>query len=73
MPIRKRLAEDLFITTSLRSDKGRQVLRDPITLYLSESEVECRPGLEPKMCGSKGQCRQDRFVPLPLPVYVSKR
>jgi hypothetical protein len=73
MPIRKRLAEDLFITTPLRSAKGRQVLRDLITLYQSESEVECRPGLEPEMCGCKGQCKQDKFVPLSLPVLMNRR
>ncbi|KAI0029622.1 hypothetical protein K488DRAFT_56022 [Vararia minispora EC-137] len=50
MPIRSRLAEDLFSVTSIRSPAGRAVLRDLIELYQSDFEVRHRPGLEPERC-----------------------
>jgi hypothetical protein len=50
MPVRQRLAESLFTVASIRSEAGRAVLEDLITLYRSEFEVEHRPGLRPKQC-----------------------
>jgi hypothetical protein len=50
VPVRRRLASDLFIAAPIRSDKGRAVLRDMIELYRQETEVAFRPGLEPEKC-----------------------
>jgi hypothetical protein len=46
MPARHRLAVGLFVIASLRSEEGRAVLRDMITLCQQKAEVEFRPGLE---------------------------
>ncbi|KAG6901097.1 hypothetical protein C0995_000798 [Termitomyces sp. Mi166 len=47
---RDRLAHNLLLTAPIRSDVGRAVLSDLITLYSQTSEVEARPGLEPERC-----------------------
>jgi hypothetical protein len=50
MPERDRLANNMFVIAPIRSDMGRAVLRDLITLYQQDTEVACRPGLEPERC-----------------------
>jgi hypothetical protein len=50
MPVRQRLAENIFQEATLRSDLGRQVLADMIALCKQEHEIEVRPGLEPDKC-----------------------
>jgi len=50
MPVRKRLAVNMFMEDTLRSPTGLAVLRDMIGLYEQNSEVEFRPGLEPNKC-----------------------
>jgi len=49
-PVRHRLAEGLFAVAPLRNEMGRATLRDLITLYKSDFEVEHRLGLEPERC-----------------------
>jgi len=46
MPERDRLATNMFVIAPIRSNVGRAVLRNLITLYQQDSEVICRPGLE---------------------------
>ena len=50
MPVRRRLASDLFSAAPIRSDRGRAVLHDMIELYRQEIEVAFCPGLEPEKC-----------------------
>ena len=50
MPERDRLADSMFVIATIRSAVGRAVLRDLITLYQQNAEVEYRPGLEPSRC-----------------------
>ncbi|QKX61686.1 uncharacterized protein TRUGW13939_08841 [Talaromyces rugulosus] len=50
MPVRQRLADNIFQEATLRSDLGRQVLADMIALCKQEHEIEIRPGLEPGKC-----------------------
>jgi len=50
MPERDRLANNMFVVAPFRSDIGRAVLRDLITLYQQDTEVAYRPGLEPERC-----------------------
>lgn len=50
MPERDRLASSLLEITHLRSPAGIAALRDLVTLYLKETEIEIRPGLEPEKC-----------------------
>ena len=50
MPQRCRLADNLFAVAPIRSPEGRAVLRDMVELYQQETEVACRPGLEPEKC-----------------------
>lgn len=50
MPVRQRLAENIFQEATLRSGLGRQVLGDMIALCRQEHEIEIRPGLEPEKC-----------------------
>lgn len=50
MPARQRLAETIFQEATLRSDLGRQVLNDMITLCRQKHEIEIRPGLELDKC-----------------------
>lgn len=50
MPERDRLAMSLFETDTLRSPTGLRALRDMIALCEAESEVDFRPGLEPRLC-----------------------
>ncbi|KAJ7648133.1 hypothetical protein FB45DRAFT_1102841 [Roridomyces roridus] len=47
---RDRLAHNLLLTAPIRSDVGRAVLSDLVTLYSQRSEVEARRGLEPERC-----------------------
>lgn len=63
MPIRRFLADAMFTPASIRSKEGRDALRGLITLYKSETEVECRRGLEPDKCNCP--CGQHRLVPRP--------
>jgi hypothetical protein len=65
MAERDRLASSLFTVASIRSDEGRAVLRDMITLYRQDTEVAFRPGLEPEKCCCSATGRKwkiDRFV-----------
>lgn len=50
MPERDRLASSLLEVTPLRSPIGIAALRDLVALYLKDTEVEVRPGLEPEKC-----------------------
>lgn len=50
MPERDRLSTSLFETDTLRSSTGLMALRDMIALCNAETEVELRPGLEPRLC-----------------------
>lgn len=50
MPERDRLASNLFLVASIRSEDDRAVLRDMITIYQQEIEVAFYPGLEPEKC-----------------------
>ena len=50
MAQRRRLADDLFAVTPIRSEEGRAILRDMVELYQQKTEVACRPGLEPEKC-----------------------
>lgn len=67
MPERHRLAEGLFAIAPIRSEKGRAVLRDMIELYKQDTEVACRPGLEPEKCccAVERRLQLDMFVPSP--------
>lgn len=67
MPQRHRLADDLFVVTPIRSQEGRAVLRDMVELYQQETEVACRPGLEPEKCScaSERNRKIDRCVTRP--------
>ena len=56
IPIRRRLASDLFDAVSIRSAKNWEVLVDMIELYQQETEVAFRLGLEPENC----QCAAER-------------
>lgn len=48
IPERDRLVSNLLKVVPLRSTIGVAALRDLVTLYLKEKEVEARPGLEPE-------------------------
>lgn len=50
MPLRDRLATNLFKAVPLRSPTGLACLRDLIELYQQRTEVEYRPGLELDKC-----------------------
>lgn len=50
MPERDRLASNLFLVAPIRSEEGRAVLCNTITIYQQEIEVAFRPGLEPEKC-----------------------
>lgn len=74
MPQRRRLADDLFVVAPIRSQEGRAVLRDMVELYRQETEVACRPGLEPDKCScaSKRNRKIDRYVhPAALSLVMS--
>lgn len=62
VPSRDRLAENYFITAPLRSEVGRSVLCDLITLCQQAVEVISRPGLEPTKCVCLADLTQPRFV-----------
>jgi hypothetical protein len=65
MPERDRLAHSMFVAAPIRSDIGRQVLRDLITLYQQDTEVAVRPGLELERCFcplTEHKKKIDRFV-----------
>ena len=65
MPERDRLASKLFLVAPIRSDEGRSVLRDMITLCRQDAEVPFRPGLELEKCSCLNPNRKldlDRFV-----------
>lgn len=66
MPVRHRLASDLFGAVSIRSDRGRAVLNDMVELYRQETEVAFRPGLEPEKCycAAERNRKIDRFAAL---------
>jgi len=59
MPLRDRLATDLFKAAQLRSPTGLACLRDLIELYQQRSEVEYRPGLEPDKCNCQFDVNSD--------------
>ncbi|KUL85000.1 hypothetical protein ZTR_07766 [Talaromyces verruculosus] len=61
MPERQRLAESIFQVATLRSDLGRQVLKDMITLCKQKHEIEKRPGLELDKC----HCAESKKKPEP--------
>ena len=50
MPERDRLASNLFLVVTIRSDEGRSVFRDMIALCQQDAEVPFRRGLEPEKC-----------------------
>lgn len=50
MPERDPLAFGLLEVTPLRSPVGIAALRGLVALYLKETEIEVRPGLEPEKC-----------------------
>lgn len=50
MPERDRLAMSLFETDTLRSPTGLRALRDMVAWCGAETEVDFRPGLEPRLC-----------------------
>ncbi|QKX61611.1 uncharacterized protein TRUGW13939_08763 [Talaromyces rugulosus] len=50
MPLRRRLAENIFKVGHLRSPLGRQVLADLIALAGQRHEIEIRTGLEADRC-----------------------
>lgn len=50
MPERDRPASTLFETVSLWSPIGLSALRDMAALYVADSEVDVRPGLELRKC-----------------------
>jgi len=69
MPERDRLASNLFLVAPIRSNEGRSVLRDMITLCRQDTEVPFRPGLEPEKCScliAEYKLELDRFVTSPL-------
>jgi hypothetical protein len=47
---RDRLANNMFVIAFIYNDIRRAVLYDLITLYQQDTEVACRPGLEPRRC-----------------------
>jgi hypothetical protein len=47
-PPRDRLASSLFLSVALRSEEGRNALRDMITLYTQTHQVAYRPSLRPR-------------------------
>lgn len=53
-PPRDRLALSLFLRVPLRSEEGRNALRDMITLYKENPKVAYRPSLRPR----NGRCPQ---------------
>lgn len=55
MPERNRLANTLWLPVSLRSDEGKQALRDLIALYTQDSKVAYHLSMWPK----------NGFCPLP--------
>lgn len=68
MPERDRLASNLFLVAPIRSNKGRLVLRDMITLCRQDTEVPFRPGLEPEKYScliAEYKLELDRFVTSP--------
>ncbi len=72
MPERDRLASNLFLVAPIRSDEGRSVLRDMITLCRQDAEVPFRPGLEPEKCTclmADHKLELNRFVFL-LALYI---
>jgi hypothetical protein len=74
MPERDRLASNLFLVAPIRSDKGRSVLRDIITLCRQDTEVPFRPGLEPEKCSclmAEHKLELDKFVISSLPCASS--
>jgi hypothetical protein len=74
MPERDRLAHNMFVAAPIRSDIGRQVLRDLITLYQQDTEVVARPGLEPERCFcplTEYKKKIDRFVAHPSSCFFS--
>ncbi|KAF8652167.1 hypothetical protein AX16_004524 [Volvariella volvacea WC 439] len=55
---RDRLADNLLVTAPIRSDVGRAVLDDLISLYKQTSEIEVRAGLEPEKCRCVHGCKR---------------
>jgi len=65
MPERDRLACGLFVVAPIRSDEGRKVLCDMITLCRQGTEVVCCPGLEPERCSCPAidtKRKNDRYL-----------
>ena len=67
MPVRRRLASNLFVAAPIRSLEGREVLHDMVELCQQETEVAFRPGLEPEKChcAVERNWKIKRFVNLP--------
>jgi hypothetical protein len=65
MPERDRLASSLFTIAPIRSEEGRVVLCDIISLYQQDTEVAVRPGLELEKClclPTESKRKIDRFI-----------
>jgi len=64
MPKRDRLGSGLLEVVHLRNPTGITALRDLITLYLKETEIDFRPGLEPEKC-SCSMVKSEQKLKLP--------